>query len=224
MPSPEIDIESFTDTSKTLSELYHVYDAAKAHEYYLRVRKLKGRSRQGDATTNSRVKTGASTSAKRLHSKPAKTQTNQKRRAEAKARVDALNARLDKLRSVLAELVKQAKARSGVETTTKKTTSSSSTSSSSTTKTASQKRDDAKRSAEYRKKNEPKTNLSTEAKAVEAKIKQVKAQIEKMRAELATAKKKVQIKESNTKSKRQESGNKLQTASKGRSDKTKEGR
>lgn len=91
------------------------YDKAKAHEYYLRNRHLKGRRRgQVQPTGGSAGGSQPTGHATRLINKHAP-----KKQHSHSAEVDALKARLEKLRNILARLVEQAKKRSGVDTPAK---------------------------------------------------------------------------------------------------------
>lgn len=97
------------------SELFHsrsTYDPVKAHEYYLRKRKLKGRKRGVTRAEFEKAATGNEGTYDRPGPKANRTDTDS-RRAELKAQKEALNKRLDRLRDVLAELVEAAKKRSG---------------------------------------------------------------------------------------------------------------
>lgn len=87
------------------------YDAAKAREYYLRTRKLKGRRP---------ARIVAPKGNGRPHAVPVPHKKSS-RQAELKAQRAALEKRLDRLRDILAQKVKAAKARSGVKTPVKKT-------------------------------------------------------------------------------------------------------
>lgn len=106
------------------SALFHgVYDPVKAREYYLRTRKLKGR-RRSTASINNPGKGGRRPSnppAKpaRAGSKANRSKTKS-RQAELRAQKEALEKRLDRLREVLAELVAEAKKRSGGDPNKKK--------------------------------------------------------------------------------------------------------
>ena len=171
-----------------------VYDPLKAHEYYLRNRKLKGRAVGKKPMVVKRSGSSYSSGIKKHHvNKPVSKKKSTDHVKEIEARVAHLQARLTSLRKVLAELVKQAKHRSGIETPTKNSSSKTSSSSSgsgsrsSSKLTSKQKNDAAKRSKEYYDKH--KKNASHEsAHSIEAKIKDVEHKISKMRAELASAK------------------------------------
>lgn len=164
------------------------YDPQKAHEYYLRTRHLKGRKKgvapqpAGPASvTNITYNVG--------RPKNTATQaTTQKRRQEAQARVAALQKRLDHLHEVLAELVKQAKARSGVETkpqpTNKKTEPATKKNNQpEKPKTAAQKKEAAAKAKDAYKKEHPQS-LNKQEQALQAEVKQAREKILKIRAEL----------------------------------------
>lgn len=146
--------------------LVHSYDAAKRREYYLRNRKLKGRS-----------------PAKAKPPKKTRAQRQAERRRKLEAQVDALKGRLEKLRAVLSELTEQAKKRSGVET--KKSDSKAAAATKKTPEkklTATQKAKAAKASEEYRKKN-PDKALADDVKSLNEKIQSIQKRIVKMRNE-----------------------------------------
>lgn len=84
------------------------YDPQKAREYYLRTRKLKGRrtARVVEPKGNGRPHAVAV---------PAHKKSSKGRNAELMAQKAALEKRLDRLRDILAQKVKAAKRRSGVE-------------------------------------------------------------------------------------------------------------
>lgn len=93
--------------------LLHAYDPVKAREYYLRTRKLKGRKKgsednKGDKNSGSVKPSGTKKS-------PVVKKRAKQKRAETEAKVAALKKRLERLKEVLSELVKEAKARSGVK-------------------------------------------------------------------------------------------------------------
>lgn len=175
-----------------------VYDRQKAHEYYMRRRHLKGRQK-GSGQQPSGRQAG-------VHHTPKKSA--KQLRKEADARVAALEKRLDRLREVLRELVKQAKAKSGVETKsttpTKKAAASGGGSKKTEHLTAKQKKDAAERSAEYRKNHPEKKAPEKDVKELRSDIEEVQAKIKKIRAELQAA------------SKQARSHSQTQTAPKGR--------
>jgi uncharacterized coiled-coil protein SlyX len=195
------DAETFV--SELLSEdipasaLSHAYDPAKAREYYLRTRKLKGRKKGSTINVGAHQK-------KEAHDEHSENQrlkkiaANKKLKAAAEARVDHLQARLDRLKEVLEELTKQAKARSGVETKTttkeKAENKKANEKADSKPKTAAEKHADAKASKESREKDgDP--SLHDQAKDITAKIAEVRKSIAKMKAQLAEAKKKTGAKD-----------------------------
>lgn len=181
------------------SEIYHAmraYDPAKAHEYYMRVRKLKGRisGSQDDSSGGSQGRKAAVSTGS--HPKaPLNSSSTQSLHAQAEARVAALTQRLDHLKAVLAEMVKQAKARSGVVTPTKDSKSSTSSSTKSSGKSGSSTKSTAKEKRqahdyyEKHKKDTPKKDPSTEAqiKALKDSIEEVQTKIRKIRADLKTS-------------------------------------
>jgi len=158
------------------------YDPVARREYYLRTRKLKGRRVGSDRTSIARHPSAKKAAVKKPV-RPALKNNAKERRKAIEARIAALEVRLDKLRKVLAQLVEQAKARSGVEPKKDPKTADDKPN------TTKEKADAAKRSKDYYDKNK-KEILSDKEKALQEKIKSVSAKIKKMRAELAAAKKK----------------------------------
>lgn len=157
------------------------YDPTKAHEYYLRTRKLKGRKKgigadtgRSPQVTNITYLTG-----------PAKNQAKKdQHHQEVAARVAALQKRLDRLKNILAELVKAAKERSGVDTkpdTTKKAEPAKDTQSK--PKTASQKKEAAAKARDAYKKEHPQS-LSKQEKSLQADLQQTREKIQQIREEL----------------------------------------
>jgi chromosome segregation ATPase len=148
--------------------LVHDYDAVKRRQYYLRTRKLKGRTKAAVKPTIP---------------KKTRAQRQAERRRKLEADVAALKGRLAKLQAVLAELTKAAKARSGVKdkTAPKKSTSTSKTTGAQKL-TPAQKDKAAKAAEEYREKNPDKV-LSEEIKSLNSKIKTIQERIAKMRKE-----------------------------------------
>lgn len=167
--------------SLNLSHVDMPYDPAKRREYYLRTRQLLGR-KTGQALDTSRER-NKSSSPPFVPPKKAKASSKQ---SDFQAQMDALNARLDKLKKVLAELVKQAQARSGVEPADTKASSNKPAKK----LTAKQKADAAKRAKKSAEKNKDKKQTpSQQIKALETKIKAIQAKIKKMKAEIAAKKK-----------------------------------
>lgn len=152
-----------------------VYDKAKAHEYYLQNRRLKGRRRGGVVPPR-----GSNPQTLKLLEKHT---PNKKHGHEAE--VAALKARLEKLRDVLAKLVEQAKKRSGVDSP-KKSTAKRSASGSGGGKdskasplTAKQKREASARAKKSYEKNKDKNQQSpsNEIEELQKKIADIRAQI-----------------------------------------------
>jgi len=160
------------------SALFHggEYDPAKAREYYLRTRELKGR-KKGSAPPPAKGRPAAKATVTKLSTK--------QKAATTQAKIAALKKRLETLRDALAELVAAAKKRSGVDP--KDTKGGKGSGSTSTSKlTPKQKKQAAARSKEYYEKHKDKTP-DEQIKALEAQIKSIKARI---KAAIADAKKK----------------------------------
>lgn len=133
------------------------YDPVKRRERYLRSRELKGR-------TSTKIE-----------------EDRERRRRETEAKVEELRDRLSKLREILAQLVKEAKARSGVEGDAKSSKKSSDNTSKMTEK---EKSEAAKASKEYYEKNKDEI-LDEQVKSLNAKIDRVKQKIDDMREKLS---------------------------------------
>lgn len=173
------------------------YDPAKAREYYLRTRQLKGRKKgiasvTSNANLADRAINGPRAGATKVPAKkggPKKLSAAGKRRlrAKAEARLDALQARLDQLNDLLAQLVKAAKERSGVDTEEKKTAADKAKDSKDAKgtdpKSAAQKKKDAEAAA--KKYAEENGSTAAKAKALEAKIAAVQDKIETARIKAA---------------------------------------
>ena len=150
------------------------YNAAKAHEYYLRTRQLKGRKKgQAQQTAAQRAK--------------AKAAAEAKRKKAVQAEVTKLKARLERLQEELRKLVAAAKARSGVKETPTETASRNESSKSNKPLTAKQKAAKAKSAKENYEKNKKKQSPDDELKEVRAEIKAIR---EKIKKALEDAKKK----------------------------------
>lgn len=148
-----------------------VYDPAKARAYYLRTRNLKGRKAGGQDVTG------------QPQAEAVKTTKGSSRQQEIKAQKVALTKRLDKLRSILAELVDKAKSRSGVEDKPDKNDPPSETAArnesnkKNTPLTASQKRQKTdKAREEYKKQGGP--SASKELEQLQRQIKDIRAKID----------------------------------------------
>lgn len=196
----------------------HAYDPQKAHDYYLRTRKLKGRRR---ASSNP---SGGSPSAAVVTQMPRRPthQTAKQKNALAAARVAAIQKRLDALKEVLAQLVEQAKKRSGIET---KPDAKKSTADKKDTKpkTAAEKKKDAKAQADRREKEQ---RLSPDQKvaAIQKEMAQVREKIAEIRAQMAKQAQRAPQSTSKPGSDKGETpGTKPQTATEGRRPARKEG-
>lgn len=157
-------------------EIVHEYDPVKRREYYLKNRQLKGRAspRKDQPVRVPRPKPAVKPA-------PNRQQRQEERRRQIQAQVEALKARLKKLREALAELVKAAKARSGVKTPAKKQAGKKDSGKKTAAKpTPKQKADAAKKAKEYYEKNKDKL-LADEVKSLTAKIKTIQERIAKMR-------------------------------------------
>lgn len=203
--SPDVEefLYSLFNSDSAEDILKHEYDPAKAREYYLRTRKLKGRHKGVEKPSSPRSSKPVLTAAQVRAKKAA---NNERLKKIAEARVNRLKARLAKLEKVLDELVKQAKARSGIDSKSKTTPKADPKNAKPLT--VAQKREAAKRAKERRDK-EGDPSLSAQAKELDAKIKKVRERISKMRAQIAASKKRIQAKaksDAKTKSKTASNG------------------
>jgi hypothetical protein len=158
----------------TADNLEHTYDPVKRRQYYLKNRKLKGRTAKAVQTSKPRP------TAKPKPPVKTRAQRQAERRRKLEAEVNALKARLEKLRTALTLLTKQAKARSGVEPTSNAPKKSPAKKSPAKKQTSAQKAEAAKQSKEYYEKNRDKI-LADEVKSLKGKIKTIQERIEKMR-------------------------------------------
>jgi hypothetical protein len=186
-----------------INELMHFtdYDPEARHLAYLRTRQLKGRKPAAAAPVkvpnrNTGVVGPAKKPApkkpapKKPVPKPAPKPTDSAAtRAANQAKVDALKARLEKLRTVLKDLVDKAQVRAGLPTdaeqASKKTAATKAAPAKKPAKelTAKQKADARKRSAEWYAKNKTK-KVSEVTKDLQSQIDDVNAKIKAMRAKL----------------------------------------
>jgi outer membrane murein-binding lipoprotein Lpp len=104
-----------TDTLE--DELLHArfYDRAKAHEYYLRTRHLKGRSTGGDSNPSSRSSGSSSSTGGTSNSV-----LRDSRHKKLEAQRAELEKKVEQLREILRQKVAAAKSRSGVKAPEKK--------------------------------------------------------------------------------------------------------
>lgn len=175
----------------------HIYDPAKAREYYLRTRELTGRKK------GSAIEPGGPPVGSGVASAPAKPPAKPVVKGN---RAAILKDRLGRLEEILDDLtarVEAAKARSGITTPTKKSgeaDKSKDPSTSSKEKSSSQKKKDAKAAAERYEKNKT-AETSKDAQAVQDEIEEVQKAIAEARAELADALAKAKQKNASSKPK-----------------------
>jgi t-SNARE complex subunit (syntaxin) len=157
--------------------LSHEYNAAKRREYYLKNRHLKGRQRGSAKAMKPRVKSRA--------------EIAKERHAHLSEQVAALKGRLEKLQAALKILVEQAKKRSGVKSTTTSTAKAATSQQKTTAKpqklTTAQKKAKAEAAEKSRREKAIKdgtatnSDLSSEVKSLNERIKTIQARVEKMR-------------------------------------------
>ena len=159
-----------------------VYDPAKAHEYYLRTRELKGRKPASAKATSAPKSRGRQP----IPVKKPKVSKAAVRAAARHRELVALKARLEKLQALLRELVQQAKARSGVDSNKKSTSSRDANDDSDNKKLSPAEKRKAAKAAHDRYEKDKKTESKPDTRAdLKRKIKNVRAQIKKMREKLA---------------------------------------
>lgn len=176
-------------------EIRHLlpYNAEQAHEYYIKNRQLKGRQPGAVKPVPKRRPVGrlAVKAAPKKVAVPKKSSAQIK--AEANAAVKKLQAKLTSLQEVLAELVKQAKTRSGVTTPPKAVKKSTKTKA----PTNAQKSAAAKAAHDYYEKHKasmPDATPAEQEKALTTKIKAIEVKIKAVKAQLAAAAKQLQPK------------------------------
>lgn len=159
------------------SALFHYakgYDPEKARAYYLRTRQLKGRKRGTTSDVVTRPAGEQSPSSQRRSTSGSKSQTPSQREALMKQKA-ALEARLDRLRDVLAQLVEAAKKRSGVDTKSAENKTSPETKDTPDKKlTRAEKREKAEAAREA---YEPDPTVSQEVKQLQDQVQDVLSQI-----------------------------------------------
>lgn len=182
------------------SALFHrgAYDPAKAREYYLRTRQLKGRKPGSQVLAKGKPQASVA---------PSKGKKAASKREQLEAQKAALEKRLDRLRDVLRELVDAAKKRSGVDTDKeapdndpKETASRNESKKKDTPLTSKQKKEKADKAREEYQKNNGGPTLSKEVEQLQRQVQDIRAKIQKA------------VEDARTKS----STSKPQTASKGR--------
>lgn len=164
------------------SALLHggTYDPAKAREYYLRTRKLKGRQKGGTDSPAGRLSGGGRSSGGGSNS----ALRNSRRQKLLQQQAD-LEKRLDRLREVLADLSSLSKKKTGAEPA-KKTSSDNKSSKDSKSKskplTEAQKREKRKDSKE-RYEEEQGTSLVADVDQLRTQVRDIRAKIEAAQAE-----------------------------------------
>jgi len=150
------------------------YDPVKAREYYLRTRELKGRRRGSSETTTS-------TSNGRSVTRTLSTAPEPPIESATKDRTAKFKVRLEKLKAVLEQLVKEAKDRSGVDQPAKADDTAKDATEPAQTKaedkTAAQKRDAAKAAKDYYEENKDAAAIRQDIADVKAKIKDAREKI-----------------------------------------------
>lgn len=166
------------------------YDPAKAHEYYLKTRDLKGRT-AGAAQPATVGRPNVKIQTASVPKGPVVAQKNvAQKNAAIVARMASLNKKLSALRKILADLQKQLKALSGSKTTAKATATGSAKSGSPqkiSKPTLQDKAKAARASKDYYNKHKNDKPKADDAKAIQAKIDNIKSQIKKLREEIANA-------------------------------------
>jgi hypothetical protein len=181
-------MSTFIDDSALLDHRSE-YDPVKAREYYLRTRQLKGRvkGRQDQPSGRQPAARQTTISRSRPASAPKAAPKGKAGGGDLASQKKALEARLERLRDVLAELVEASKKRSGVETKAEKKADKKSKSEPDKPEkkmTAKQKKAQAERAEKARKeeaRKNPKPDKVTggDLEELREKIADIKAQIKK---------------------------------------------
>lgn len=185
-----------SDIRELENELRHarVYDPVKAHEYYMRTRKLKGRRRGRSQPTGGSHSSSGGYTIQGGTGGSSNADLRDSRREELEANIEKMRAQVDRLRELIRIRVKAAKKRAGVDVE-KEEEKKSSSSSSKTKKdskdsksskdkplTEKEKREKRKASKEqYEKEN--KTSLAREAQALRNTIKDLRERLAKLQKE-----------------------------------------
>jgi hypothetical protein len=166
--------------------LTHIYDAESAHQYYLRTRDLKGREAAAQQPTPMSKTSVSKTVQPKAAPKaaPAK-QTPEQRRAAISSQVDALRAKLETLKKVLADLVQQAKARSGVDPEPEPTQGQPRQTSDNPRKLTPEQQDAAAQRAKDWREANPDKAMDQEAAKLTKQVEAVQDKIQAMREKLA---------------------------------------
>lgn len=167
------------------------YDPAKARDYYLRTRKLKGRQPAASKSSSSRSSAKAQplkTSNKKMKKVSVPSKAMQ---SNAALRVTSIKKKLAKLKSLLAKLIQKAKNSDKGSTDKSKKDSGESSAKSrkeSSDLTTTQKNEKAKKARDdYEKVDKKPGDSESRNKDIDAQIKDVRAQIAKIQKELKAA-------------------------------------
>lgn len=156
---------------------------AERHQRYLRERELKGR-KTGSSTPAPVVRRPAVTKGPAKPVPKAPSVDPAKRRAATEARIKEMQARLEKLRELLRQLVEKAQERSGVDEADENQPSDSKTPST-RKKLSLKEREDAKKRAEEWRKKHPDEALDKQVRTLETQLENVTQKIAEMREKLA---------------------------------------
>lgn len=173
-----------------MAEAYDAYDRQKAHEYYLRTRKLKGRKKGAAKPPLSSIRPGSHASGGIGKKASKATKSPAQLRSETQAKVAGIKARIAKLEAALKALIAESESsKSKTKAKTPEKSGSKSESSDSKPLTAAQKAQKKKDNAEYydkhKKPAEKKTGLQEMTN--EQKIEEIRSQLKAARAQLKAA-------------------------------------
>lgn len=182
VPSAEEFLDDFFSVEIPIE---HVYDPVKAHEYYLRTRELKGRTKGSEVDT---VKRFASVQISTEIVAARKAAALKHRKAQ-EAKVVQLKSRLEKPKKILKKLVEEAKKRGGDSKLSTSPAPTSSKIKADKPLTAKEKVDATRKAEEYRDKNKDQTP-DQETKVIQEQIDVALKRIAKMRKYIVDSKKK----------------------------------
>lgn len=178
------------DDNEFIKSFFHEYDPFKAHLYYERTKKLKGRRNGMTSSPPNQSNKGRQNTGGSFQKKSSKTPAST--RQETEARIAAYKERLTKLKEVLAKLVEAAKqrnadnagteeSRSKKESKESKDSSESKSSSKSSGSSTEKEKADAK---DYYEKNKDKISLKKQEANLKKEIKDVEQKISDAKEEL----------------------------------------
>lgn len=177
-----------------LDKLVHMipdttYNPQQAHEYYLRTRKLKGRPVAAERSSTSSDRTRSTVRSVKKVDQTVKVTARQRQDAVS-SRASAIQGRLNGLRSVLADLVSNLKAKNTEKPKPKAQVSKESSTTKSEDRkplTPQQKAEGNKRSKDFYEKNKDKSPADMSKEELQTAIVKVRGQILKMKSDLAAA-------------------------------------